>query len=86
MSEVRGHIVRGLLANKEGLIEGFEKGLEKGLDIGEIVARKVSAFPVERLEDLVLSVASRELRAIEALGGLLGFLIGLAQVGVLAIL
>jgi len=86
VSDLRGHIVRGLLANKEALIEGFEQAIEKGLDVSAVVARKVSAFPVERLEDLVLSVASRELRAIEALGGLLGFLIGLAQVGVLAIL
>jgi uncharacterized membrane protein YheB (UPF0754 family) len=86
IGELRESVVRGVLANKEGLIESFEKAIEQGLDISEIVAKKVSAFPVERLEELVLAVASQELRAIEVLGGVLGLLIGIVQVGVLAIL
>jgi uncharacterized membrane protein YheB (UPF0754 family) len=86
IGDLRESVIRGVLANKEGLIESFEKAIEQGLDVSEVVAKKVSAFPVERLEELVLSVASQELRAIEVLGGVLGLLIGLVQVGVLAIL
>jgi uncharacterized membrane protein YheB (UPF0754 family) len=36
------------------------------------------------MEELILQVASRELRSIELLGGLLGALVGLAQAGLLA--
>ena len=49
-----------------------------------IVEDKVAAFPVERLESLIVEVASRELRAIEVLGGVLGAAIGLAQAGLMA--
>ena len=51
-----------------------------------LVTAKVAAFPVERLEELILQVASRELRAIEILGAVLGLLIGLVQVLLLALL
>ena len=60
-----------------------EKGLSKGLDVPTLVEKKVAAFSVAKLETLILEVASRELRAIEVLGGVLGVLIGLAQVGFL---
>ena len=50
-----------------------------------MVEEKVAAFPVEKLEKLVLQVASRELRAIEWLGAVLGILIGLAQVVVIGL-
>lgn len=76
-------LVRGLVEDEEALVRGLEEALESGLDVRDLVARRVEAFPVERLEALVLDVASRELRAIELLGGLLGFLIGVVQAVVL---
>ena len=45
-----------------------------------LVEKKVAAFEIERLERLILEVASRELHAITRLGGVLGVLIGLLQV------
>ena len=48
-------------------------------DIGSIVRDKVSAFPLERLERLVLSVAGQHLRKIELAGLAIGFVLGLAQ-------
>ena len=44
---------------------------------------KVQAFDLDRLENMILEIATRELRAIEILGGVLGVLIGLIQVGIL---
>jgi uncharacterized membrane protein YheB (UPF0754 family) len=49
------------------------------LDIGNIVREKVDAYPLEKLEDLVLSVAKEHLRKIELCGLVLGFIIGLGQ-------
>ena len=43
----------------------------------------MAAFPVEKLESLVLAVAKRELKHITWLGGLIGVVIGLGQVGYL---
>ena len=48
-------------------------------DIGGIVRAKVSNYPVEKLEALVLSVAQQHLRTIELFGGVIGLLLGLGQ-------
>jgi uncharacterized membrane protein YheB (UPF0754 family) len=85
VADLRGALVRGFLEDKEELFAEIERALQQGLDVQAIVAEKVSAFPVERLEELVMEVSRKELRAIEVLGGVLGFLVGLLQVGVLAL-
>lgn len=81
VAELRASIVAGIMDHKEAVLDQVEKGLSKGLDVPTLVERKVASFAVEKLEKLILEVASRELKAIEVLGGLIGALIGLAQVG-----
>ena len=71
------------MAHKETVLDEVERGLSKGLDVPALVEKKVAAFAIEKLESLILQVASRELRAIEVLGGVLGALMGVAQVGYL---
>ena len=48
-------------------------------DVGGIVRRKVADYPVEKLEELVLSVAQQHLRTIEMFGLAIGFVIGVFQ-------
>lgn len=48
-------------------------------DVGGIVRKKVSEYPVEKLEQLVLSVAAQHLRTIELFGLVMGFMIGVGQ-------
>lgn len=79
--DIRNSIVQGVMAHKETVLDEVEKGLAKGLDVPALVEKKVGAFAVEKLEKIILEVANRELRAIEVLGGVLGALIGLLQVG-----
>ena len=79
VADLRRSFTAGLLRDSEGLVEEFERAVEQGLDVQAIVTRKVAEFPIERLEALILEVASRELAAIELLGGLLGLLVGLAR-------
>lgn len=79
--DIRNSIVQGVMVHRETVLDEVEKGLAKGLDVPHLVEKKVAAFAVEKLEKIILEVASRELRAIEVLGGVLGALIGLAQVG-----
>ncbi|WP_338832964.1 hypothetical protein MHLNE_17790 [Moorella humiferrea] len=47
--------------------------------IGAILAEKFNKLDIEQMEDVVVTVAGRELRYIEWLGGLLGLLIGVVQ-------
>ncbi|MCV6070149.1 DUF445 family protein, partial [Escherichia coli] len=49
----------------------------KEFDLGSVVRTKIMNYPVEKLEELVLSVAKEHLRKIEFFGALFGFLIGL---------
>ncbi|MCB9906242.1 MAG: DUF445 family protein [Planctomycetes bacterium] len=86
VTDLRGKLVTKILENREVLVEQLEQALEQGLDVKELVERKVAQFPVERLEALILQVARRELRSIEVLGGVLGWLIGIAQTALLAVL
>jgi uncharacterized membrane protein YheB (UPF0754 family) len=51
----------------------------KEFDIGGIVRNKVSNYPVEKLEALVLSVAQQHLRKIELFGAIIGLFLGLSQ-------
>jgi uncharacterized membrane protein YheB (UPF0754 family) len=48
-------------------------------DVGGLVRTKVSEYPIEKLEALVLSVAQHHLKTIELFGALIGFWIGVGQ-------
>ncbi|MCB0539414.1 MAG: DUF445 family protein [Bacteroidetes bacterium] len=56
------------------------KSLEHTLDIEGIIADKVSKLSSEKLEDLLMKMLSTELKFIEWVGAILGFIIGLIQV------
>lgn len=48
-------------------------------NVGGLVRKKVSDYPVEKLEALVLSVAAHHLKTIELFGAVIGFIIGVGQ-------
>jgi uncharacterized membrane protein YheB (UPF0754 family) len=48
-------------------------------DVGGLVRKKVSDYPNEKLEELVLSVAKHHLKTIELFGAVIGFFIGVGQ-------
>ncbi|RQD77242.1 MAG: DUF445 family protein [Candidatus Syntrophonatronum acetioxidans] len=49
------------------------------VNISEIVEEKLNNLSLDRVENMVIEVASRELKHIELLGGVLGFLVGMVQ-------
>ena len=63
---------RDFIASKVGTV------LEK-LQLEEVVQRQVESFPLERLEEIVLTISSREFKMITYLGALLGGMIGFIQ-------
>ena len=48
-------------------------------DVGGLVRKKVSEYPIEKLEELVLLVAQHHLKTIEMFGAVIGLWIGIAQ-------
>ena len=48
-------------------------------DVGGLVRKKVSDYPIDKLEELVLMVAKHHLKTIELFGAIIGFWIGVAQ-------
>ncbi len=61
------------------------EGIMEKLKLAEIVRAQVELFPIERLEQMLLSIISSELKLITYLGALLGGLIGVFQ-GIIAVL
>ncbi len=66
----------------EKLIDELAHGARHEIKISKLIEERLNSFPLEELEKVVVKVASRELRHITVLGGVLGFLIGLVQMGV----
>ncbi|HEX4956665.1 MAG TPA: DUF445 family protein [Lacibacter sp.] len=64
------------------LIKTYTHSLKNELDLEKIVTDKVKNFSSDQLEAILYQVMSREFRFVEILGGILGFLIGLLQVGI----
>jgi uncharacterized membrane protein YheB (UPF0754 family) len=58
--------------------EGLPKAIAE-FDVGGLVRKKVSEYPIEKLEELVLSVARHHLKTIELFGAVIGFFIGVGQ-------
>lgn len=60
--------------------------LTQEVKVSEMVEEKINSFDLRRLEDIILSIAKKELKHIEVLGGVLGFLIGLVQGAIILLL
>jgi len=81
LDQVKG-LLRDQMAEKfPALLERVVEKAEHRLDVSEIVRAKIEAFDLTKLEQIIHEVSARELKTIEVLGGVLGFLVGLVQVG-----
>jgi len=63
------------------LIHQYTDSLSKSIDIEKMVTEKVSNFSSDKLEKILESVLKKEFKFIEIIGGVLGFVIGLIQLG-----
>jgi uncharacterized membrane protein YheB (UPF0754 family) len=83
LDQVKG-LLRDQMAEKfPAFIERVVERAEDKLDVSEIVRTKIEAFDLTKLEAIIHEVSARELKTIEVLGGVLGFLVGLVQVGLM---
>lgn len=63
----------------EELMDRVNDKNKNGIRLAKIVEEKVNTFELEKIENIIISVAKKELKHIEVLGGVLGFLIGIVQ-------
>lgn len=64
------------------MIDQTVANIEESLDIEEIIRQKVAVFSSAQLEKLILDILEKEFRFIELMGAIVGFLVGLIQVGI----
>jgi len=82
--EVRRGIDGFLLEQVSEILVREVPDLVEALNIGEIVTRKVDSLDLLKLEGLLLSIMEEQFKYINLFGALLGFIIGLANLLVLA--
>jgi uncharacterized membrane protein YheB (UPF0754 family) len=66
----------------ELVVEMGEKLTHKAIesiDISKMVEERINGYNFEKIEEMTLRIAKKELKHIELLGGVIGFLIGLIQ-------
>jgi len=80
--DLRKKIRNGVIEKMQEILPEVEdkllSGIEK-IDMRALVTEKIQGFDVQKLEDIILAICKKELRAIEILGGVLGALVGLIQ-------
>jgi len=81
---IRDGILRRLVAAQPELIKRFKAVAAERLDVAALARSKLAALDLDRLEAIVDQVASREMRAIEWWGLVLGALIGAVQAAAMA--
>ena len=70
---------------REIMTQGGEM-LTENVQVSTLVEEKINSLDLEKLEEIILSIAKKELRHIEILGGVLGFIIGLIQGGIIILI
>lgn len=77
IEKLKGVLMREILSAIPEITDELLKKLEENLDFRQLVVQKIEDFDLEMFEQIVLRISARELWAIEVLGGVLGFGIGL---------
>lgn len=64
------------------MLENYLHNIKDNIDIEQQVLKKVSAFSMDKLEQILYQLMSKEFRFVEIIGAVLGFIIGILQVGI----
>ncbi|QUI22818.1 DUF445 family protein [Vallitalea pronyensis] len=78
INEVDKKQMDGFILSKYGrFLENHMMTLIQDVRLSKIIEKQLNSFDLKMLEDIILTIAKKELSAITWLGGVLGFLIGL---------
>jgi len=79
LTPIRRAVIREVMNAFPSAASVLRDALTEHLDVRQIVLEKVRELDLDTLEALVFRVARREFRYIELVGGVIGFVVGLAQ-------
>lgn len=63
----------------DSILDNAVTKINETVSISELVTERINAYDLDKIEELILIIAKNELKHIEYLGGLIGFVIGLIQ-------
>jgi uncharacterized membrane protein YheB (UPF0754 family) len=86
IAQIRDAVLKQLKDKQPILMKRFKEVVKDKINIGQIAEEKLAAFDLDRLERIVNRVASKEFRAIELWGAVLGLIIGLVQATILMLI
>lgn len=82
-SMIEGYIIEAIDTEIKGAIDDLSEDIinkaKERINIQEMVENKINDLDLHELETLIIKVAKKELKHIEVLGLVLGFLIGIIQ-------
>lgn len=81
LNQMKSILMEELEALFPALMEDYMHQVKTELDLEQIVTRKIAAFSTDKLEAILMQVMSKEFVFIEVIGAVLGFIIGLIQLG-----
>ena len=79
LNSIKDTLKEEVATSLPGFLDKVMQGVEGNLDFKSVVSERIQSFDLSKLEDIVYRISSKELKAIEYLGGVLGFLVGLLQ-------
>lgn len=79
-------VLDSLARETEPFLRRVSSEVEKKIAVRRIVEERIHAFDLDQLESIVRTLAHREFRSIEILGAVIGFAVGLVQVGLLLLM
>ena len=80
MAKDVSNTIKGIvMENQEKIFEIFSNYAEENINFSTIITDKISNFSLDKLEEIINSLAKKELKHIEVIGAILGAFIGLVQ-------
>lgn len=83
LEQVKGMLSAQMAERFPIFVERVVQRAESGLNVSAIVQSKIEGFDLTKLEEIIHEISAKELKTIEVLGGVLGFLVGLVQLAVM---
>lgn len=81
MAKIKEGMMEEIETLLPAIITQYTDSLSQKVDIEQMVTEKVSNFSSDKLEEILATVMSKEFHFVELIGGVLGFIIGLIQMG-----
>ncbi len=64
------------------IIDHVVMKMEKDFDVAAVIRGRVADLQVDKLEEILMLILEKEFKFVEYIGGVIGFFIGLVQVGI----